>query len=118
MKFNKHTYTWTKACNTAQHNWEFVGPKGGITFHAAEYDNVGPSCGLEIHHMEPPSYMSDTAPHHVNCHLIGGRCWHDGTSLYAVETLWPIIRDYLEVGDHARIFKILEREYESRFEEE
>lgn len=64
-------------------------------------------CGLELHSIYP---KGDDAPDHIDCPLTGGRCWHDGTSLYASETLWPHIQPYLRDGDHETIFKILERE--------
>jgi len=42
-------------------------------------------------------------------------CWHDGTSLYATEHLWPIIEAYLRSGEHERIFLFLEHEADDRF---
>src|SRR3546814_5446238 len=51
----------------------------------------------------------------INCWLIGGRCWHDGTSLYATDTLWPMIEAMLRTGDHETIFRVLEQEADTRF---
>lgn len=118
MKFKHHKYTWANPYGNIRHNWSLVGPKGGINFHA----NVDPdnkyesSCGLEIHYRTPPDHMKNDAPGDVACWLIGGACWHDGTSLYAIEHLWPMIEGYLRGGEHERIFRILEREYCERFE--
>lgn len=111
MKFKHHKYTWSKPWGTAKHHWEVVGPQGAIHFHATGYTDHGYSCGLEMHQLR-----GSGAPDHVNCPLTGGRCWHDGTSLYADEYLWPLIEPYLKHNDHDTIFKILEEEYEKRFE--
>ena len=51
-----------------------------------------------------------------DCPLTGGQCWHDGTSMYARETVWPRAEIYLRNGDHDGIFRMLEREYELHFE--
>lgn len=112
MKFNHKKYTYHKPFNHERHKWELVGPKGGVHFHATvnpedEYDT---SCGLEFHHCEPPEYMKDQAPGHINCWLTGGRCWHDGTSLYAKE-LWERYKLYLRDHEHEYIFNSLESEY-------
>ena len=115
LKFSEEEYIYKKPFNHPRHWWQTVGPKGAVHFHASIVDGYPPSCGLEIHYCEPPAYMADSAPSHLNCPLTGGRCWHDGTSLYAVETLWPRISDYLKIGDHESVFKILRNEYISRF---
>ncbi len=105
-KYKHHKYTWTPRFGMSiQHNWEFVGPNGGVNFHVGimtdkSYD---PSCGLEFHHL-----VGDGAPDHVNCPLTGGRCWHDGTSLYASETVWPVVTVFLSLGNHQAIFDYLE----------
>ena len=75
-----------------------------------------PSCGLEFHHSFDPTKGQEAA-HHVNCPVTGGQCWHDGTSLYASEHLWPLIKMYLQDGKHQQIFNILEREYDQHFEQ-
>lgn len=116
MKFTNHKYTYSKPFNSPRHNWEMVGPNGAIHFHASLTPGHPPSCGLEIHYCSPPDYMKGRAPSHVDCKLTGGRCWHDGTSLYASEDLWPRFNRYLNACDHESIFKALESEYENRFE--
>lgn len=75
------------------------------------------SCGLEIHYAagHVPEYLDGNAPTNTDCWLIGGRCWHDGTSLYATESLWPMIESWLRIGDHEAIFRCLEREADERF---
>ncbi len=114
MKFNNQKYTYSKPFSAVQHRWEIVGGKAAIHFNVSLYENDA-ACGLEFHYFEPPEYMKDEAPSFVNCTIAGGRCWHDGTSLYASETLWPIIKIYLKDGNHDEIFKVLQSEYESKF---
>lgn len=109
-KYRHHKYVWSKPFGDVRHWWELVGHDGAIHFHVAENATYGDSAGLEIH-----SLTGEGAPHHVNCPLTGGRCWHDGTSLYAMEHLWPLIKPYLQRGEHDRIFTILEREADYRF---
>ena len=109
-EFNHEKYTWSKPFGNARHNWELVCKDGGLNFHVTMGGGFGISAGLEFHHL-----TGDGAPHRVDCPLTGGRCWHDGTSLYASETLWPHIEPYLKTGDHEKIFKILEREARMHF---
>lgn len=110
-KYRHHKYTWIKQFNSVRHNWEFVGPRGGVNFHVSITDGYGETAGLEFHH-----FSGDGAPDHVNCPLTGGHCWHDGTSLYASETLWPMIKPILQSGDHETIFRFLEQEADRRFD--
>jgi len=121
MKFRGHKYTWVRPFDQVQHQWELRGPRGGISFHvslwegkdAAKHEKFGgPSCGLEFHHSFDPTGGME-APHHACCWLLKGPCWHDGTSLYASETVWPIVRSMMP--DHAAIFRLLEQEYDSHF---
>jgi len=109
-RYAHHKYTWSKPFSYVRHSWELVGPTGGIHFHVAD-----DTAGLEIHYTSPPDYMKGTAPHQTKCWLLNCPCWHDGTSLYATDTLWPMIKSYLKAGDHEKIFKILEREADERF---
>lgn len=115
MKFKHHKYTWSKPWGDVRHNWELVGPNGAIHFAVTMSDPKygGPSAGLEFH-----SLSGEGAPHHVNCPLTGGRCWHDGTSLYASESVWPGVEPMLRHGDHDGIFRLIEWEYERHFEPE
>lgn len=117
--YRHHKYEWTKPYGTARHQWSLVGPKGGIHFHISFYegDENRPSAGLEVHWFSPPLYMRDRAPSHLDCHLLKAPCWHDGTSLYAVEHVWPAIRGYWRTGEHEKIFEVLEREADMRFVE-
>lgn len=114
-KYKHHKYTWTHPFSSTRHNWEFVGPNGAVNFHVSIMDEIekypDPSCGLEFHHL-----IGSGAPDHVNCPLTGGRCWHDGTSLYASETVWPMVKGMLQMGDHAAVFRYLERIADDHFD--
>lgn len=104
-KYAHHKYTYEKPYGYPRHNWSLIGQHGGLRFHATTMPNHGPSCGLEIHR-----FSGEGAPSHTPCHLLGAPCWHDGTSLYANETLWPLIEPFFEAGAHDAIFKLLEAE--------
>lgn len=114
MKYRHHKYIWSKPFGTVKHHWELIGPLGAVHFHAAQYRESDWSCGLEFHHTDACN-IRDRAPDHINCPMTGGRCWHDGTSLYASEHLWPSIEAYFRDGDHDMIFRILEREADQHF---
>jgi hypothetical protein len=103
--FRHHKYTWSKPLGSVHHRWELVCAQGAIHFSASLTQGYGTTAGLEFHHL-----TGEGAPDHVNCPLTGGRCWHDGTSLYAMESLWPQIEPMLQHGDHGGIFSILEWE--------
>jgi len=115
MRYSHHKYTWAKPYGSIRHTWQLVGPRGAIHFHAAVTEKYGVSAGLEIHYMTPPDYMQDQAPSQTKCWLLNCPCWHDGTTLYAEETLWPIFKAMLHSGDHEAIFRFLEQEADSRF---
>lgn len=114
-RFRHHKYTYSNPFGSPRHHWELVGPEGGIHFHASTTKGVGTSCGLEFHHAARANYDPERAPDHVKCPLIGEPCWHDGTSLYAEETIWPMVEPMLRSGDHETIFRFLEQEYDSHF---
>jgi hypothetical protein len=115
-RYRHHKYTWSKPFGFTRHWWELVGPDGAIHFHVSISESYSPSCGLEIHRTTPADYQCGEAPSHVDCPLTWGRCWHDGTSLYASEELWPMIESMLRAGDHPAIFRLLEGEADRRFE--
>lgn len=114
MRFKDHKYEWSKPFMSIHHAWSLRGPRGGIHFHASLTPEYAPSCGLEFHRDFDPSGGADAASH-KNCWLTGGKCWHNGTSLYASEHLWPMIKMYLDRGDHESTFRILEQEYNEHF---
>jgi hypothetical protein len=115
-KFRGHKFTWSKPFGTVRYSWSFYGPNGGVEFNASVYEG-NPSCGLEFHHTRSAGYRCDEAPDHLKCHITNEPCWHEGTSLYASDTLWPQICSYLQYGsNHDAIFLLLEDEYNKRFD--
>jgi len=114
-KFRHHKYTYSNPFGSPRHHWELVGPDGGIHFHVSLTKGYEPSCGLEFHHAARAKYRCDEAPDHVKCPLIGEPCWHDGTSLYASESIWPMVEAMLRSGDHEAVFRTLEHEYDKHF---
>lgn len=100
-----------------QHTYELVGRDGAIHFHVTESlraQHPLPSHygGLEEHRRVCPA-GDDRPPTHTACRLLGGNCWHDGTSSYASEVLIP--RWQLDFPDHDSVFRWLTYEYNSRF---
>lgn len=114
-RFRHHKYTYSKPFSSARHHWELVGPEGGIHFHVSMTDDFGASCGLEFHHAARANYDPNRAPDHIKCPLIGEPCWHDGTSLYAEESIWPLVEPMLRAGAHDEVFRALEHEYDQHF---
>ena len=121
MKYRHHKYTWMRRGDWIVHRWELVGAHGAMHFTAQVHEPSDPaatryetSCGLETHYATAPDYMRGQAPSQTDCHLTGGWCWHDGTSLYAMETLWPEFSERLRAGDHTGIFRTMEYEADQR----
>lgn len=114
-KFRHHKYTYCNPFGSPRHQWELVGPDGGIHFHVSMTKGYEPSCGLEFHHAARARHRCDEAPDHIKCPLIGEPCWHDGTSLYASESIWPMVEPMLRSGDHEAVFRVLEYEYKTHF---
>ena len=115
-------YKYSKPWGNPYHVWTVIGRHGAIHFHASDMgqkwaDEHGRderySGGLEVHYRAPPSYMEDQAPSQDKCWLIGCPCWHDGTSLYASETVIPFW--LCAPHDHERMFNFLIHDYEDRF---
>ena len=116
-KYKHHKYTWTQPFHSIRHVWELVGPIGAVHFHVSVTEQYPVTAGLEFHHTPECGYAPDRAPDHVNCPLTGGRCWHDGTSMYATEDVWPQVEGYVRIGNHAEIFRILEYEADRHFKD-
>jgi len=99
--------------------WIVVGPLGAIDFHCTNIDaltrmglprreRVG---GVEFHRPTPETYQDQVKPDHESCWILGGRCWHDGTSLWASEYWVPL----LERDGERAIWDALHVEYRRRF---
>jgi hypothetical protein len=106
-EFNGHLYKWSKPFGSVNHHWELRSAHGGVHFHVTLSEKYAACAGLELHSVYP---RGTDAPDHIDCPVTGGRCWHDGTSLYATETLWPMVETYLKGGNHEAIFRMLEEE--------
>ena len=113
----RYKYTLTEQFGHWRHSYELVGRWGGLHFHVTDMGANNPhvyerySAGLECHWREPPSYMADAPPSHDDCWLLKQPCWHDGTSLYARETILPLF----DGQSHERMFLFLAGEADERF---
>lgn len=104
----RYTYKTTLFAGHWKHDYQLIGRHGGLNFHitdmgdeyAAKYNVDRFSAGLEYHWRVPPDYMADKPPSHDRCWLLKCPCWHDGTSVYAQETLLPLF----DGRDHMRLF--------------
>jgi|SRR5581483_1880112 len=100
--------------------WILVGREGAVDFHVSHerpeiaHLGLGPIGGIEEHHRTPPDYMQADKPSHDHCWILNGKCWHDGSSLYASEVLIPRC---LGQSD-ADVFDVLRGEYIQRFRSE
>jgi len=116
MKFNvEYKYSKT-AWGADSHIWTLIGKRGGVHFWTRSYsDSEGFeqwSGGVEIHTKEP-YYQGEDAPHHTNCWLLQGPCWHDGSSLLASETYIPAwLKD---PHNHEAVFQRLSGLYHDKF---
>ena len=121
--YKHHKYTFTRPFTHVRHDWSLTCAEGGVNLHVTydpekngrfgELDGEYPvSAGIEFHYASPQGGM---APDHLDCPVTGGRCWHDGSSLYAIEDLWPLAQMWLQQGDHASVFRMLEGVAEERF---
>ena len=105
-----------------RHIWSLAGPLGGIHIHATEAQKeirfmgekfIG---GIEVHSRTP---MYSEHKGHENCWLIGGTCYHDGSSLYFSEYIEPRLRyQPFDEGTHGTMSAILHDWYRSHFESE
>lgn len=59
--------------------------------------------GVEHHMNKAPYYMDESKPSHEYCSTVGGKCWHDGSSL-------AFDRYESAIGDDDHIFSRLELE--------
>ncbi len=87
-----------------------IGPRMCVDFHFNASMPRDIIAGLEMHYRECPPYLEGREPLDEHCWLHGGRCWGDGTSLYATECLYLLFKE----GTLDEFWPILEREYEWR----
>jgi hypothetical protein len=74
--------------------------------HITGDDTIG---GVETH--SPKPLYDDDDPAYNTCHVLGGNCWADGSSLAYVDTFLPLIR----AGDTVAILHGLADWHESHF---
>lgn len=119
----RYKYTLELSCGVWVHTYLVIGRWGALHFHVRDFnpDAVDPDkrygAGLEAHYRQPPESMCDQPPDHDQCWAIKAPCWHDGTSLYAHETLLPYWLNCMADADHQRMFEWLAGEARERFEE-
>ena len=103
-------YEYAYRFDHPMHLWSLLGARGGlhlwITDHGEEHER---KCGnrylggIEIHYRRPPEYMRDQPPSQDECWLLCAPCWHDGSSLQAMERWIPLW--LVAPHDHERMFQ-------------
>lgn len=73
--------------------WAIIGDAGAVEFQGIAhcvgmndrdaYNLSFKPYGIEYHFRTPPEYSAGKPADHENCWLIGGPCWHDGSSMAA-----------------------------------
>lgn len=97
------------------HHFGCYGPEAVIDIWVANDDSEHVTSGIECHYRNAPDYMAGKEPSRTNCTFTGGNCWHDGSSLYAMEhflPLWQATRNIDSMLFHAKA------EYVRRFRKE
>lgn len=78
------------------HTWALNGPRGGI--HVDAWEDTGGwrdarwMGGIEGHSPTRREYDSEK-PSHEHCWLLGGPCWHEGSSLQFSEQIAPYLTE-------------------------
>jgi hypothetical protein len=96
-----------------------IGRLGGVQFHFTvdSREELRHFCDTHPYHpfgVEGHRRVSKDKANHEYCQLINGPCKHDGTSLYASETVMPA---FLRGGSDA-VYPLLESCYRNWFEQE
>lgn len=85
------------------HLWTLANEAGGIHISANIHDFQGSrewSGGCETHYVKCPDYMDPDKPSHDHCWVLGGPCWHDGSSLYFSENIAPMLPNPWKASPH------------------
>lgn len=89
------TYKETVRAGRLYHQWELVGPRGGIhvwaQWHVSDWSGDNWLGGIEGHSPISQSAYDDGKPSQQHCWLIGKPCWHDGSSLQFSEQISPML---------------------------
>lgn len=67
--------------------------------------------GIEYHFRTPPEYRAGTLAYHEDCWLIGGPCWHDGSSVDA----YVVALHSVGCNRFASIWECIEQKYTEIF---
>lgn len=120
MALERRTIIRVSAGPHAAVRMQVIGEDGGCEFHfscADEErriygDGAITSGGFECHFKASsrPEYYADHAPHHTDCPVTGGDCWHDGTSLWAREHWLPGMAS----GGEEWVWRELENAYRNK----
>ena len=85
----------------ARYVWGVKGEKGGVHVWAQRMSDRAAKIfgtryygGIEVHRATPGQYDDPAEPSHTDCWLIGGPCWHDGSSLQFDEQVRPMIERF------------------------
>lgn len=94
-------------------SYELIARDGGLHLHVSTYAIDGKteySAGLEMHSRTPPA-GANIPPSFDECWLLKAPCWHEGTSVYAMDHFLPI---HLR-GDPERVLYALCMEADDRW---
>lgn len=113
------SYQQTLRGGRITHQWTLASKDGGIHIHGWRVDGDGWRewmGGVECHWPTAPEWGSPDKPSHDHCWLLGGPCWHDGTSLYFSERIADMLppTDTLEDRHHMFITHELIHWFRSR----
>ena len=119
-KMERRTVVSSRGGGSVEVRMQVCGEHGGVEFvfvchnkallPGYEWDNHIDTYGVEYHwkrHNRPEYYQDTDKPHHTDCTVTGGECWHDGTSLWAKEHWLPML---LQVGTEP-VWSEMEYEY-------
>ena len=95
-----------------RHRWVVANELAGLHFWCEQTGSEWFG-GVEFHSATRHDYMNES-PSHDNCWLLGGPCWHDGSSPDAREVWIP--RWLRNKDDHDVMLSMLEQEFMERIE--
>lgn len=111
-RFNRK-YMLIERAGKLTHVWSITGRDGAVSIHATDHGgDYGMSGGVEVHSVTP---TSDRPPSHTDCEFTGGKCWHDGSSLYFEERIKPTWRYPSCHEDHELMWNECASWYNDRF---
>lgn len=98
------TYQVVLRGGNVTHLWSLADKTGGIHISAniSSWSDGSRQWlgGCETHYAKCPDYMSPNKPSCEHCWVLGGPCWHDGSSLYFSENVAPFLPNPWEGEPH------------------